>query len=175
MQAGFINAPHTVDYLANLHLAVERSFSSGPFSSVEFGVAHSTRNKSYHIDQSFLTLGGGTLSGGSAVETAPFAGNSCSPLSWMGVGAQTCYNPLDLIRDGTLQERTHLRLVTGDAAELEGAREDIHPVPAVQPGHFGWRCQPARQLRRSGAAHLAAMRPANAWHRAARSRATRSR
>ena len=102
VQAGFINAPHTVDYLANLHLAVERSFSSGPFSSMEFGVAHSTRNKTYHIDQNFLTLGGGTISGGNAVETAPFSGTGCSPLAWMGVGAQTCYNPFDLIRDGTL-------------------------------------------------------------------------
>lgn len=102
VQAGFINAPHTVDYLANLHLAVERSFSSGPFSSMEFGVAHSTRDKTYNIDQSFLTLGGGTISSGTAVETAPFGGSSCSPLAWMGVGSQTCYNPFDLIRDGTL-------------------------------------------------------------------------
>jgi len=104
VQAGFINAPRTVDYLANLHLAVERSFSSGPFSSMEFGVAHSTRNKTYNIDQSFLTLGGGTISGGSAVETAPFTGSNCSPLAWMGVGAQTCYNPFDLLRSGTLQQ-----------------------------------------------------------------------
>ena len=104
VQAGFINAPHTVDYLANLHLAVERSFSSGPFSSMEFGVAHSTRNKTYNIDQSFLTLGGGTISGGNAVETAPFTGSNCSPLAWMGVGAQTCYNPFDLLRSGTLQQ-----------------------------------------------------------------------
>ena len=104
VQAGFINAPHTVDYLANLHLAVQRSFSSGPFSSMEFGVAHSTRNKTYNIEQNFLTLGGGTISGGSAVETAPFSGSNCSPLAWMGVNSQTCYNPFDLIRSGTLQE-----------------------------------------------------------------------
>jgi len=102
VQAGFINAPHTVDYLANLHLAVQRSFASGPFSSMEFGVAHSTRNKTYNIDQSFLTLGGGTISGGSAVETAPFTGTSCSPLAWMGVGAQTCYDPFSLLANGTL-------------------------------------------------------------------------
>ncbi|HZX70384.1 MAG TPA: TonB-dependent receptor [Rhodanobacter sp.] len=104
VQAGFINAPRTVDYLANLHLAVQRSFSSGPFSSMEFGVAHSTRNKTYNIEQNFLTLGGGTISGGSAVETAPFSGSNCSPLAWMGVNSQTCYNPFDLIRSGTLQE-----------------------------------------------------------------------
>jgi iron complex outermembrane receptor protein len=102
VQAGFINAPHTIDYLANLRLSVERSFASGPFSSVEFGVANSTRNKSYHIDQNFLTLGGGFISGGSAVETAPFTGSSCDPLSFMGVGPQLCYNPFDLIADGTL-------------------------------------------------------------------------
>ena len=104
VQAGFINAPHTVDYLANLRLSAERSFSSGPFSSMEFGVAHSTRDKSYHIDQSFLTLGGGTISGGGAVTTAPFSGTSCSPLSWMGIADQLCYNPFDLIDNGTLQQ-----------------------------------------------------------------------
>ncbi|MDE2154676.1 MAG: TonB-dependent receptor [Xanthomonadaceae bacterium] len=102
VQAGFINAPHTVDYLANLKLSVERDFMSGPFSSVEFGVAQSTRNKTYHIDQSFLTLGGGTISGGSAVTSAPFSGGTCSPLAWMGVGLQPCYNPFDLIANGTL-------------------------------------------------------------------------
>ncbi|TAM59326.1 MAG: TonB-dependent receptor [Rhodanobacter sp.] len=104
VQAGFINAPHTVDYLANLRLSVERSFSSGPFSSMEFGVANSNRNKIYHIDQSFLTLGGGTISGGNAVTTAPLSGTPCSPLSWMGVAAQQCYNPFDLIGNGTLQQ-----------------------------------------------------------------------
>jgi iron complex outermembrane receptor protein len=103
VQAGFINAPRTVDYLANLRIAVERSFASGPFSSVEFGVSNSNRNKSYHIDQAFLTLGGGTLSGGSAVETAPIqGGSSCDPLSWMGIGPQLCYNPFALIDNGSL-------------------------------------------------------------------------
>ncbi|WEN14656.1 TonB-dependent receptor [Rhodanobacter sp. AS-Z3] len=104
VQAGFINAPRTVDSLTNLHLSVERSFSSGPFSSMEFGIAHSTRTKTYHIDQSFLTLGGGTLSGGNAVKTAPFTGSSCNPLAWMGISSQLCYNPLALISDGTLQQ-----------------------------------------------------------------------
>ena len=102
VQAGFINAPRTVDYLANVRLSVERSFASGPFSSMEFGVSNSNRNKTYHIDQAFLTLGGGTLSGGSAVKTAPFTGTSCDPLSWMGIGPELCYNPFALIDIGTL-------------------------------------------------------------------------
>jgi iron complex outermembrane receptor protein len=102
VQAGFINAPHTVDYLANLRLAVERSFVSGPFSSMEFGVAHSTRNKTYDIDQDFLTLGGGFISGGNAVTTAPFSGTTCSPLAWMGISQQLCYDPFELISGGAL-------------------------------------------------------------------------
>jgi iron complex outermembrane receptor protein len=103
VQAGFINAPRTVDYLANLRLSVERSFTSGPFSSMEFGVSNSNRNKSYNIDQAFLTLGGGTISGGSAVKTAPIqGGSSCDPLSWMGIGPQVCYNPFALIDNGSL-------------------------------------------------------------------------
>ncbi len=103
VQAGFINAPRTVDYLANVRLSVERSFASGPFSSLVFGVSNSRRDKTYHIDQAFLTLGGGTLSGGSAVTTAPIQGAGvCDPLSWMGIGPQLCYNPFDLIANGSL-------------------------------------------------------------------------
>jgi TonB-dependent receptor len=103
VQAGFINAPRTVDYLANARIAVERSFASGPFSSLEFGVSNSRRNKSYNIDQAFLTLGGGTLSGGNAVKTAAIqGGSSCDPLSWMGIGPELCYNPFALIGNGSL-------------------------------------------------------------------------
>ncbi|MGH8148035.1 MAG: TonB-dependent receptor [Rhodanobacteraceae bacterium] len=105
VQAGFINAPHTVDYLANLRANVEHDFISGPFSSMDFGVARSTRNKTYDTVQNFLTLGGGFLSGGTAVETAPISGASpCDPLSWMGIGQELCYNPFDLIDNNTLVE-----------------------------------------------------------------------
>ncbi|BFI94602.1 MAG: TonB-dependent receptor [Rhodanobacter sp.] len=105
VQAGFINAPRTVDYLANLRLSVERDFASGPFSSMQFGIAHSDRNKTYNNDQDFLTLGGGFISGGNAVLSAPIqGGGSCDPLSWMGIGPQPCYNPLALISNGSLVE-----------------------------------------------------------------------
>ena len=104
VQAGFINAPHTVDWLANFRLSVERDFSSGPFSSMQFGVSHTTRDKTYDITQDFLTLGGGTISGGNAVTTAAFSGSSCSPLAWMGMGSEECYNPFSLIDNGTLVE-----------------------------------------------------------------------
>lgn len=104
VQAGFINAPHTVDWLANFRIAVERDFSSGPFSSMKFGLSDTTRTKTYNITQDFLTLGGGTLSSGNAVLTAPFSGSSCSPLAWMGMGSEECYNPFSLIDNGTLVE-----------------------------------------------------------------------
>lgn len=104
VQAGFINAPRTVDYLADLRLSVERDFASGPFSSMEFGISDSTRNKTYNVDQNFLTLGGGFISGGNAVKSAAFSGTGCDPLSWMGIGAMTCYNPFAMIANGTLTE-----------------------------------------------------------------------
>lgn len=96
VQAGFINAPHTDDHLANLRLAVEREFLNGPFSSMEFGVVRGTRNKTYNIDQSFLILPGGA-------QTAALNASSCSPLAWMGIGSQVCYNPQDLIANGTYE------------------------------------------------------------------------
>ena len=105
VQTGFINAPRTVDSLANLKLSAQRDFMSGPFSSLEFGVAESTRNKSYNIDQNFLTLGGGFISPtNTPVQSVPYTGGTCSPLAWMGLGAQPCYNPLALIANGTYTE-----------------------------------------------------------------------
>ncbi len=102
VQAGFINAPKTKDYLANLKAAVKRDFMEGPFSSVEAGVVRGTRKKTYDIDQTFLTLGGGFFSAtNTPVLTAPTGGGTCSALAWMGVGSQACYNPLALISNGT--------------------------------------------------------------------------
>src|SRR5690625_1638875 len=98
VQGGFINAPRTVDYLANVKLSLTRSFTSGPISSAELGVVRSTRNKTYDIDQAFLIFPGGAVS-------APMPANAGTggPLAWMGVGPQVTYNPLELIHNGTYQ------------------------------------------------------------------------
>ncbi|MGH8147865.1 MAG: TonB-dependent receptor, partial [Rhodanobacteraceae bacterium] len=98
VQGGFINAPYTNDYLANLRAAVKRSFLSGPISSMEFGVDRGTRNKNYNIDQDFLIFPGGA-------KTAPLPADVTTgdPLSWMGIGQQVIYNPLALIANGTYQ------------------------------------------------------------------------
>lgn len=98
VQAGFINAPHTNDYLANLRLAVTRNFMNGPLASMEFGIDRGTRNKNYQIDQYFLTLPNGA-------QTAPIPSGATSgdPLAWMGIGPQWLYDPLQLIDNGTYQ------------------------------------------------------------------------
>jgi iron complex outermembrane receptor protein len=95
VQAGFINAPHTNDYLARLRLSVEHSFLSGPFSNMQFGVDRATRNKTYDIDQDFIVLPNGA-------QSAPIPSYTIgNPLAWMGIGQQVVYNPLDFLADGT--------------------------------------------------------------------------
>ncbi len=111
VQAGFINAPRTTDYIADLRASVERDFTSGPFSSMEFGVDRKTRNKTYAINQMFLTLPNGSqtlTTNPIGAQTAPIPtaalvnGGSCDPLAFMGIGPQVCYNPLYLLNSGAL-------------------------------------------------------------------------
>lgn len=98
VQGGFINAPHTNDYLANLRLSVTRNFLSGPFSSMEVGVDRGNRQKNYQIDQDFLIFPDGA-------QTAPIPSDATvgDPLGWMGIGNQLIYNPLALIANGTYE------------------------------------------------------------------------
>ncbi|HET6913254.1 MAG TPA: TonB-dependent receptor [Rhodanobacteraceae bacterium] len=96
-QAGFINAPHTNDYLARLRLSVKREFASGPFSSAELGVDRATRDKDYNIDQAFIVL----PNDGKEAPIPSFT--TGDPLAWMGVGPQVIYNPLELLANGTEQ------------------------------------------------------------------------
>lgn len=98
VQGGFINAPHTDDYLAQLRLGVKRNFVSGPFTSVELGVVRGTRNKTYDIDQTFLIF-----PGGAQTAALPDGYATGDPLAWMGVGPQVIYNPMDLIAGGTYE------------------------------------------------------------------------
>ncbi len=111
VQAGFINAPRTTDYIADLRASVERDFTSGPFSSMQFGIDRKTRNKTYAINQMFLTLPNGSqtlTTNPIGAQTAPIPtsalvnGGSCDPLAFMGIGPQVCYNPLALLNSGAL-------------------------------------------------------------------------
>jgi TonB-dependent receptor len=105
VQAGFINAPKTVDYLAKLRASVTREFASGPISSMQFGVDRATRNKTYNITQDFLTLPNGSQTFSTTpigAQTAPIPGvTTGSPLSWMGISSQVIYDPITLLNNGT--------------------------------------------------------------------------
>ena len=116
VQAGFINQPHTEDYIGNLKLTASRYFESGPFSSLEFGFNHSKRHKTYNIYQAFLVLpetaGHSCLTfsscpaGETPTETAPIPASALEPttdaLGFMGLGPQVMYNPYSLLASGAL-------------------------------------------------------------------------
>jgi iron complex outermembrane receptor protein len=111
VQAGFINSPHTEDYIGHLKLGATHFFESGPFSSIEFGADHQHRRKNYLINQDFLVLGGGSCGlvitkTCTPTETASIPASALEPttdaLAWMGVGPQVMYNPFALIASGVL-------------------------------------------------------------------------
>ena len=108
VQAGFINAPHTEDYIGHLKLSATHFFDGGPFSSVEVGVDHQHRRKDYVINQAFLVPGGGPslLLDQGATRTAPIpAGEPITDaLGWMGIGPQVMYDPFALIASGALAQ-----------------------------------------------------------------------
>lgn len=111
VQAGFINAPHTEDYIGHVTLSATKFFDSGPFSSLEFGVDRQHRRKDYIINQDFLVLSGASCglvisSTCTPTQTAPIPAGAMEPttaaLGFMGVGPQVMYNPFALIASGVL-------------------------------------------------------------------------
>ena len=108
VQSGFINEPHTEDYIGHATLSATRFFESGPFESLEFGVDRQRRHKDYIINQDFLVLGGGPslLLNQGATRTAPIPASALEPttdaLGFMGIGPQVMYNPFALLKSGTL-------------------------------------------------------------------------
>jgi len=108
VQAGFINEPHTEDYIGHATLSATRFFESGPFESLEFGVDHQRRHKDYIINQAFLVLGGGPslLLNQGATRALPIPASALEPsanaLGFMGIGPQVMYNPFALIQSGAL-------------------------------------------------------------------------
>lgn len=115
VQAGFINAPRTVDELWHLKGAVDRDFDAA-ISNVEVGVDFGLRDKTRNIDQSFLTLGGGqltipdpmnplaTIPNPNVVTSLPIPAGALldgqTNLGFLGLGDQPTYDPLFLINNG---------------------------------------------------------------------------
>jgi iron complex outermembrane receptor protein len=108
VQAGFINEPHTEDYIGRLKASATHYFGSGPFSSLELGADYEHRRKDYEINQDFLVLGGGPslLLNGGATRTLPIPASALEPttdaLGFMGIGPQVMYNPFALMASGVL-------------------------------------------------------------------------
>jgi len=108
VQAGFINEPHTEDYIGHAKLGATKFFDSGPFSSLEFGVDGQHRRKDYVISQDFLVPGGGPslllnqgATRGLPIPTGALEGTG-DPLGFMGIGPEPLYNPFALIQGGQL-------------------------------------------------------------------------
>jgi iron complex outermembrane recepter protein len=112
VQAGFINQPHTEDYLGNVKASATHFFEGGPISSVDFGVDRTARQKSLNIQQDFLVLSGGPngclLKSCGATQTAPIPASAIEgttdALGFMGIGPEVLYNPFALIASGQLVE-----------------------------------------------------------------------
>jgi iron complex outermembrane recepter protein len=111
VQAGFINAPHTEDYIGHVTLSATKFFDSGPFDSVEFGVNRERHRKDYIINQDYLVLSGASCglvisSSCTPTETAPIPSSAIEgttdALGFMGIGPEVLYNPFALISGGTL-------------------------------------------------------------------------
>ncbi len=55
-QDGYIKKPNVKDDLTSLRASAERAFDGGPFSSMEFGVNYSDRDKQRSVPEAFLDL-----------------------------------------------------------------------------------------------------------------------
>lgn len=102
VQAGFINAPRTVDELWHIKAAVERDVEFGPVSSVQIGVDWGLREKRREIDQTFLTLGGGTLSDAGVIRELPIPAEAIldeQVVSFLGFGPQVTLDTRFLVNN----------------------------------------------------------------------------
>lgn len=95
-QDGYLNTPSVEDELKALRLEARHEFSDGgPFSSVEFGVNISEREKSFVNDQFFLGVPGGA----SAIVPSAFLLPS-TQLTYLGLGPVISYDALGLVNSG---------------------------------------------------------------------------
>lgn len=79
-QAGFINAPRTVDSLWHVKGVVDKDVEFGAIKNIELGLDGGLREKSRDIDQSFLTLPGTTVVTNSDGTTTTLIGGSSLPI-----------------------------------------------------------------------------------------------
>lgn len=97
VQAGFINAPRTVDELFHLRGSINRDLDTGLFNNIEIGADWGKRTKKRNIDQEFLTLPGSTTSvAGGATQSMPIPAEALlgttTGLGFLGFGDQVTYD-----------------------------------------------------------------------------------
>ncbi len=99
-QDGFINTPSVEDTLDAIRLSATRAFDEGVFSSVEFGVNYSEREKSKTDSGLYLTL-----KGYPNMQTVPAAfAIAPTSLDFIGMGNMLSYDSLALYRSGAYNE-----------------------------------------------------------------------
>ncbi|MGH7025886.1 TonB-dependent receptor [Brevundimonas sp.] len=96
-QAGYMNTPSIEDEIKAVRFAGRRELHQSPFSSIDFGVNYSERNKSFVNDQFYLAVpGGGDLAIPTQFLLAP------TDLGYLGISKVISYDALGVINSGAL-------------------------------------------------------------------------
>lgn len=96
-QAGYLNTPTVEDEIKAVRFTVRRELHQSPFSSIDFGVNYSERNKSFVNDQYYLGVpGGGDLAVPSQFLLDP------TDLGYLGISQVLSYDALGLVNSGAL-------------------------------------------------------------------------
>jgi iron complex outermembrane recepter protein len=103
-QAGFLKEPQTNDQLTSLRLSAERELSS-VFSSMEFGINFSEREKDKVSIEHFVDLVGGNTT---PVPVPAAYLQAPTSLDFLGIPAMISYDPRALIADGGIYELREL-------------------------------------------------------------------
>jgi len=101
-QDGFINNPSTIDELYALRAEVSRTLNSGPFSSIEFGINHTTRDKTLDLQRFFLGLRANAEDPENDV-SVPIPASvlvGTTSLDFVGIPGVISYDPFALIASG---------------------------------------------------------------------------
>ncbi|MBT9445788.1 MAG: TonB-dependent receptor [Hyphomonadaceae bacterium] len=98
-QAGFLKKPRTDDELRALRASAERQLENGPFSSLEFGINYSERQKDKASDEAFVDLIGGNNQ--TVAIPAAFLQGTTS-LGFLGIPGMVSYDPRALLARGNV-------------------------------------------------------------------------
>lgn len=98
-QTGFIKEPQTDDQLTSLRLTAEREFTNGPFSSMEFGINFSDREKNKDSIEAFVDLVGGNYN---PVQVPSEYLLEPVSLEFLGIEGSLAFDPLRLLNESGL-------------------------------------------------------------------------